>query len=394
MLLNATIRNVRRAFKEVNAFDAEGDYRPAARAALKKVLESALQDEVTRYIAAEPYERVDRREAYRCGYYFRWLLTEVGELLLQVPRIRSGPIPFRTLVAYARRPAVVDQLIVACFVLGMSTRKVAKALGAFFGTTISAQTISRIAQQLEGAVAAFHRRPLTARYRYLVLDGVVLKHRGALAARRRVLLCAYGITLEGVREFIDFYLAPSESAACWETFLRELYERGLSAEQMQLIMTDGGKGLHQALEMVWPRIPRQRCWAHKVRNVLDKVKKGHGECIKRALAAISHAESRARAICAFWSFARRYRSIYPKAVACVQADLDELLAFFSCPQTHWDGLRTTNAIERAFREVRRRTRPIGVFTNSQSLDRIVYAVIHHLNETWKETPLLEFAQRS
>lgn len=394
MLLNATIRNVRRAFKEVNAFDVEGDYRPAARAALKKILETALQGEVSQYIAAEPYERVDRREAYRCGYYFRWLLTEVGDLLLKVPRIRSAGLVFRVLSAYARRPAVVDQLILACFVLGMSTRKVAKALGAFFGTAISAQTVSRIAQQLEAAVAAFHRRPLTVCYRYLVLDGVVLKHRGALAVRRRVLLCAYGITSEGLREFIDFYLAPSESAACWEAFLRELYERGLSAEQVELVITDGGRGLHQAVELVWPRIPRQRCWAHKVRNVLDKVKKAHWPAVKQALAAISHAPTPRKAVEAFWQFAQCYRPKYPHAVACVERDLDDLLVFFDFPQAHWNALRTTNAIERAFREVRRRTRPIGVFTNSRSLDRIVYAVIHHLNETWKEAPLLEFAQRS
>jgi transposase-like protein len=394
MLLNATIRNVRRAFKEVNAFDAEGDYRPAAKAALKQVLETALKEEVTQYIAAEPYERVDRRQAYRCGYYFRWLLTEVGELLLRVPRIRSGSIPFRILSAYARRPAVIDQLILSCFVLGMSTRKVAKTLGAFFGTTLSAQTISRIAQQLDRAVAAFHRRPLRTSYCYLLLDGVVLKHRGALAVRRRVLLCAYGITQAGVREFIDFYLAPSESSAHWEAFMRDLYERGLSAEPMQLIVTDGGRGLHQALEMVWPRIARQRCWAHKVRNVLDKVKKSDWPTVKRVLAAISHAHSRSKAIAAFWTFAQRYRRLYPKAVACVQEDLDDLLLFFDCPQAHWNRLRTTNAIERAFREVRRRTRPIGVFTNSHSLERIVYAVVQHLNDTWKETPLLEFAQRS
>jgi len=394
MLLAATIRNVRRAFREVNAFEAEGDYRPAAKAALKQVLETALEGEVSRYVAAERYERVETRQAYRCGYYFRWLLTEVGDLLLRVPRIRSRGLFFQTLAAYARRPKVVDQLMLSCFVLGMSTRKVAGALGAFFGSAISAQTISRIAQQLDRAVAAFHRRPLLTRYRYLLLDGVVLKHRGALSVRRRVLLCAYGITEAGVREFIDFMLAPSESAAAWEAFLRDLYERGLNAEGMQLIVTDGGSGLHAALGIVYPRIPWQRCWAHKVRNVLDKVKKADWEAVKRALAAISHAENRSGAIRAFWAFAQRYRSLYPKAVACVETDLDDLLAFLDCPKEHWSRLRTTNAIERAFREVRRRTRPIGVFTNSQSLERMVYAVIHHLNETWKETPLLEFAQRS
>lgn len=394
MLLAATIRNVRRAFQEVNAFEAEGDYRPAARAALKQVLETALQGELTASVAAESYERVDQRRAYRCGYYFRWLLTEVGELLLRVPRIRSGGLVFRTLIAYARRPKVIDQLILSCFVLGMSTRKVARALGAFLGTTLSAQTVSRIAQQLDAAVAAFHRRPLSGSYRYLLFDGIVLKHRGALAVRRRVLLCAYGIRFSGVREFIDFSLAPSESTAAWEGFLRELYERGLIAAEAALIVTDGGPGLHAALDLVYPRIGRQRCWAHKVRNVLDKVKKAHWPAVKQALGAISHAPNHRRAVEAFWQFAQRYRRRYPSAVVCLERDLDDLLVFFGCPQAHWDRLRTTNAIERSFREVRRRTRPIGVFTNSQRLERIVYAVIHHLNETWMETPLLEFAQRS
>jgi len=393
-LLAATVRNVRRAFREVNAFEAEGDYRPAARAALQQILETALEGEVSAYIAAERYERIDRRQAYRCGHYVRELVTEVGALLLRVPRIRTGHVPFRTLVAYARRPAVVDQLILACFVLGMSTRKVARALGAFLRTTLSAQTVSRIAQQLDAAVAAFHRRPLADRYQYLLLDGVVLKHRGAVAVRRRVLLCAYGITPAGHREFIDFMLAPSESALAWEAFLRELYERGLTADAVQLIVTDGGAGLHAALELVWPRIPRQRCWAHKVRNVLDKVKKADWPTVKRALAALSHAETRAQALAAFRAWAARDRGRSPLAVACVERDLEELLAFFHCPSAHWNRLRTTNAIERAFREVRRRTRPIGVFTNSQSLDRIVYAVMQHLNATWQDAPLEEFAHTS
>lgn len=394
MLLDATLRNVRRAFREVNAFETEGDYRPAARAALQQILETALEGEVSQYIAAERYERIDRRQAYRCGHYVRELVTEVGALLLRVPRIRTGHVPFRTLVAYARRPAVIDQLILACFVLGMSTRKVARALGAFLHTTLSAQTVSRIAQQLDAAVAAFHRRPLTDRYQYLLLDGVVLKHRGALAVRKRVLLCAYGITPTGHREFIDFMLAPAESALAWEAFLRELYERGLTADAVQLIVTDGGTGLHAALDLVWPRIPRQRCWAHKVRNVLDKVKKADWPAVKRALGAISHAASRAQALTAFRAWAARDRGRYPTAVACVEQDLEDLLAFFRCPVAHWRRGRTTNAIERAFREVRRRTRPIGVFTNSQSLDRIVYAVIQHLNDTWQDTPLEEFAHNS
>lgn len=166
MLLKATVRNVRRAFREVNAFEMEGDYRPAARAALSDVLETALEGELTAAVAADRYARATTRRDYRCGSYERRLLTEVGELLLRVPRCRGGGVQFQTLRAYARRPAVLDQLILACFVLGMSTRKVATALSAFLDTTLSAQTVSRIAAQLEAAVATFHRRPLQEPYRY------------------------------------------------------------------------------------------------------------------------------------------------------------------------------------------------------------------------------------
>jgi putative transposase len=391
MLLKATVRNVRRAFREVNAFEMEGDYRPAARAALSDVLETALEGELTAAVAADRYARATTRRDYRCGSYERRLLTEVGELLLRVPRCRGGGVQFQTLRAYARRPAVLDQLILACFVLGMSTRKVATALSAFLDTTLSAQTVSRIAAQLEAAVATFHRRPLQEPYRYLLLDGVVLKHRGAVASRKRVLLCAYGITSSGVREFIDVLLAPAESATAWEAFLQDLYQRGMQGQGLGLIITDGGAGLHAALDLVYPRIPRQRCWAHKARNVLAKVRVADAAAVKQALGAISHAETRPQAIAAFWRFAQQYRRPYPHAVTCVERDLDDLLSVYSCPPAHWARLRTTNAIERAFREVRRRTRPIGVFTNSQSLDRIIYAVIHHLNESWREVPLQEFA---
>ncbi len=110
--------------------------------------------------------------------------------------------------------------------------------------------------------------------------------------------------------------------------------------------------------------------------------------------AMSHAETRAQAMAAFWRFAQPYRGRYPKAVACLERDLDDLLSYLSSPPAHRSRPRTTTIIERAFREVRRWTRPIGVLTHSRSLGRIVYAVIHHLNESWREAPLREFAHNS
>ena len=149
--------------------------------------------------------------------------------------------------------------------------------------------------------------------------------------------------------------------------------------------TDGGTGLHAALQIVYPKPLLQRCWAHKTRNVLDKVKEKDQGAVKKALNRISHAENQRAATEAYRRFASNWRKDYPRAVACVERDLDQLLSFFQIKNAKlWSRLRTTNLIERSFREVRRRTRPMGVMAHTQSLQRIVFAVFHHLNENWKK----------
>jgi transposase-like protein len=125
---------------------------------------------------------------------------------------------------------------------------------------------------------------------------------------------------------IDFYPAASESAACWEAFLADLYRRGLQGSPCQLIATDGGTGLHQALQIVYPKTLLQRCWAHKTRNVLDKVKKKDQPAVKKALNRISHAANRREAAQAYWRFSSRWRKAYPSAVLCLKKDFDQLRA--------------------------------------------------------------------
>jgi putative transposase len=141
---------------------------------------------------------------------------------------------------------------------------------------------------------------------------VVLKSKGALKVQKKILLCAFGITLEGRHEMIDFYPAASESGACWESFLNDLYRRGLEGSPCELIATDGPTGLHQALQIVYPKIVLQRCWAHKTRNVLDKVKKNDQPAVKKALTRISHAANRREATEAYWRFPPAGKSPIPR----------------------------------------------------------------------------------
>jgi putative transposase len=328
MLLDqATPGNVSRAIREINGFQWEGDFKPVARQALKELLEKRLEEEMAEYLGVSRYEHASDRHDYRNGHYLRHLLTEMGDIELLVPRSRKGKFPTKLLERYARRCRSVDKVLLACFCLGLSTRKAASVLAPVLQEKVSASTISRIAQGLNQEVDRYHSRSLEDCYEYLFFDGVVLKSKGAVKVQKKILLCAFGITKQGRHEMIDFYPAASESGACWEAFLRDLYQRGLEGKGCELIASDGGTGLHQALQIVYPKIVLQRCWAHKSRNVLDKVKRADQPAVKKALNRISHAANRREATEAYWRFCSRWKKTYPRAVACLKQDLDQLLNF-------------------------------------------------------------------
>jgi putative transposase len=377
----ATIKSLPRAFRMMKAMQAEGiewgvDYRHGARDALQTILEQEMDAALDRHLA----EMASRAEAdRRNGSYRRHLLTELGDIELAVPRSRRYS-PLAVVRAYARRAAHVDRMILACFVLGLSTRKVATALLPVLGRRISAGTVSQVAKTLDTAVAAFHRRPLKDAYKVLMLDGVVLARKTGAGAIRRPVLVALGLRPDGKKEIIDYRLAKSESAREWEEFLTDLIGRGLTGARLEMVCVDGGQGLLAALPIAFPHLPVQRCWAHKIRNVLDKVRLAQRDAVKRSLHAIMNAATERDARHAARRFADRFDHVCPAAVACLRDDLDELLTCFRYKTlAQRRAVRTTNAIERRFREVRRRTRPMGTFQDKTSMDRILFAVFTHEN---------------
>jgi transposase-like protein len=363
---------------QADGLDWDEGYRPIGRQALEKIIEAQMAAAVERYLQQlEADDVADRRN----GTYRRHLLTELGDIELAVPRTRRYS-PVEVIRAYARRTREIDRVILAGFVLGLSTRKVGETLLALLGRAVSATTVSQVAKTLDAAVAAFHRRPLANRYQALMLDGVVLARKTGAGALKRPVLVALGLRPDGKKEIIDFRLAGSESALEWERFLSDLYRRGLTGEGLDMICVDGGKGLLKALPIVLPQIPVQRCWAHKIRNVLDKVRKADQPKVKRALHKIMHAANVPQARSAARRLADRFEAQYPAAVACLRDDLDELLTCFRYKtQDQRRAVRTTNAIERRFREVRRRTRPMGTFQDRTSMDRILFAVFTHENKS-------------
>jgi transposase-like protein len=359
----------------------------------QQFLNKLMEYERREYLRYEPYQRGPERTDQANGFYARSLSTRCGMLKLKVPRSRSGGFLSQVIPRYQRRVELVNQALREVFLLGVSTRQAGRALATLVGEKVSASTVSEISKVLDESVNQWHRRPLLDHYQYLLLDGVSVRIRLGGRVQRRMALCAYGITQQGQRELIDFLLVKAEGEDTWHNFLSDLWRRGLKGSTLKLVATDGQAGLIRALARLWPRLAHQRCWAHKLRNLENKLKASQRSCLEEAkliYLAANGKEAQKR----FGKWQKRWQLRAPKAVACLAEDLEELLAFFDCPPKHWKRVRTTNVIERAFVEVRRRIRKMCAFTTRSSCERILYAVFKRMNDDWTLHPLKDFTQKN
>jgi transposase-like protein len=345
-----------------------------------------------RYLGVREYERSPERTDARNGFYERDFVTRLGTLRVRVARTRQRAFLPAGLRRLERRAAEVLVLIREAFLRGLSTRAVGRVVALLTEEAVSAQTVSRLTRDLDQAVAQFHHAPLTDDWRYVFLDGVSLRVRRPGGRKRVQLLVAYGVRAEGTRQLLAFTRSTGESQAAWEGLLHDLYRRGLEGRHLQLIVTDGCAGLAAALQTVYPRVAHQRCWVHKLRNLLGAARRRDHAAMKADAQRIYQATSRREADGYAHAFARRWRDAYPQLVTRLLHDLPELLAFFQCPRPLWRRLRTTNVIERCFVEVRRRTRPMVCFVNVQSVERIIYSIFNRFNLEWTQRTLRQFTQ--
>jgi putative transposase len=359
----------------------------------KKFWEEESVREQSRYLGWERHERGEKpgRE-YRNGFYWRSFETVLGTIRLRIARSRRKGFLPRGMEAFQRRAPELAMLIREAFLRGLSTRQVGRVMASLQMAPVSAQTVSKLTRSLDGAVKAFHQARLKDEWAYLFLDGVSLRVRRPSGRKRVQMLVAYGVRRDGSRQLLAFLRSPGESQAAWEGLLQDLYRRGREGKNLQLIITDGCPGLAAAIQTVYPRVLHQRCWVHKMRNLLEKVRKRDYDAVKAEAQAIYRADSRREAQAAFAALRTRWQALYPSLVKQLGTDLPELLSSFSFPRPLWRKLRTTNLIERCFVEVRRRTRPMVCFVNVESMDRIIYAIFNRFNEQWKNRTLRLFTQ--
>jgi len=287
---------------------------------------------------------------------------------------------------------MVEDLVQDIFLAGVSTRRVGEVISKLLDTKVSHGTVSNITKRLDKDVKEYRTKEIIDEYQYLFLDAITLKIRYNNVYHKRKVLTAYGITVFGKRELIGFMQSQGESFDAWEAFLNDLRRRGLKGENLKCIIIDGCKPLRRAVDSVYPFTSIQRCWVHKNRNVsIYLLKRYREECVDET-AKIYDAKNRYAALKAFKTWKKKWQRISDRAVVCLEKDLEELLTFYSFKESHWKKIRTTNVIERSFREVRRRTRVFSCFSNKESCDRITYAIFTHLNNNWKERSLKEFTQ--
>lgn len=351
---------------------------------------STIEAEFERFVGAAPYKRSSGRQEQRNGFRYRDFETRFGLIEdIPIPRTRRQQFRSTLFASWKRRERKITHAIADMFINGVSTRKVKNITKTIWGSQYSAATVSRANKVLQREYLQWMNRSINKPICYLFLDAVNLKVRRHWVSQES-LLCAVGITKDGTKEFLGFMLGGKESTRSWEQLLMHLIERGLSAKELKLITVDGNPGLLSALDSLLPDTPIQRCIVHKIRNVVNRCPRSLRGVVPADAKRIFYATSESEARELFREFKQRWYTQIPRVVECIEKDLDQLLAFYSFPYKHWVKIRSTNVIERSFKEFRRRIKVMETFPNELSCLRIMFSLAKMLNENWEYKPIKDF----
>jgi putative transposase len=346
--------------------------RELARAAMRVVLEGVMREELDALIGVGWGESSPKRQGYRNGSYTRDLVTNSGRIEdLQVPRDRQGQFHTQVFERYRRYEPQVAQGLTEMFVAGTSTHKVGEVAETLMGVAPSASAISRLNRDLEQQFTAWRERPLQEHWRILYLDGIHFSVRHGDQADSMMILTALGVDMAGNKEVLALRACAEEDKDGWLSLLEDIRRRG--AIQMDLIVTDGHEGLLAAVNALFSATPRQRCLLHKQRNVLNAVPRRVRQDVEAELQGIWAQPNKEGALTQLAAFKAKYGKLYPEAVRSLAEEEEHTLTFYQFPESMHRYIRTTNAIESLFSNVRQRTEQIDVFTTEMSCLTIVWA---------------------
>ena len=337
--------------------------------------------EAEEVIGAKKYERTDTRTTQRNGTRKRTLETRVGEIELEIPKLRKGTY-FPSILE--RRNMIEEALLTVvqeAYVQGISTRKMNKLFKAFGLPGIDKSKVSRICKELNEMVQQFRGRPLQTCYPYIWLDGIVLKVRENHRVVNLSLAVAIGVDQQGERHILGFELGAGESEAFWLEFLRSIKKRGLA--KVMLITSDAHSGLVSALSQVFSGAAWQRCTVHFMRNVLAQVAHKDKKQVADALKLIFDQSDHRTALIYLEHLATAMHQRWPKAAEMLLEAKEDILVYKTFPEEHHRSIHSVNPLERLNREIRRRTRVVGVFPDRPSVYRLVGTLLMNVDEDWR-----------
>jgi len=356
------------------------------------ILKVGLQAEVESFLGRQKYERMaGSRSGYLNGMgRARMIKTKAGDLRVAAHRVKDSDEAYQSkiLPRFVRKSEAVMNVIPNLYLEGLSTRDFQRALAPLWRKSgLSRSSISRCNQELKKEFRAWRERDLgEEEILFLFMDGFYLGVKGG-TKEKDCLMVAHGVRKDGSRVVLGISLGHRESTESWKIVFDDLENRGL--RKPLLLISDGNGGLIRAAKDCWGDMPRQRCIVHRMRNILAQVPKAHRGTVKRGLRNIFYAASEAEAQAAAGRFVRQYGDSFPNACAILGRDLADCLTFYRFPQIYWKRIRTSNVLERSFKEVRRRTNVIGRFPNEMSALLVVWGVLEKERIKWQRIRIRE-----
>jgi putative transposase len=360
----------------------EHDVQSDVEARVRQGVKAVLEEEMTQHLQAGYRELTPTRRGERNGYYKRNLVTPAGKIeRLEVPRDREGEFVTELFERYKRMTGDVEEAILEMYLSGISVRKIAGVTEALSRVKVGKDAVSRIARRLEEQQREWRDRSVEEKgYPYLYLDATYLKVRWASRVTTMALLVCVGVDEGGFREVLAVEVAGSEKGAAYASMLRGLVDRGLSG--VRLVVSDDHEGIKAAVSGELPGAGWQRCVVHFERNVLSHVPASEMSEVADDLKAVFKVRREKTARTLAEEFVEYYGKRFPKAVSVFEAGIEEALAYLSFPGSHHAKLRTTNMLERLFKEVKRRTRVVGVFPNETSASTLATEIALRSSEEW------------
>jgi putative transposase len=348
------------------------------RAMAEMVLDFLMEAEVTQKVGAEPHERTEERSGYRNGHRERRWDTRLGTLSLKVPKVREGGYVPSFIEHRKRSEQALISVIQEAVVQGVSTRKIETVLAEFGIAGVSAGQVSQLCTALDEKVRQFRERPL-GESRYVWVDALYEKVREDDRVESMAVVIATGVNAQGRREVLGFDVIPTETEEGWTQFFKSLKERGLSG--VQLVISDAHGGLkgsaRKVLKAEW-----QRCKVHFYRNVLSQVPKRSQAEVSEAMKSVFVQRDEKSAKTKAADLVKQFQSRFAKAMDIFEAGVDDVLSYLHYPAGHRIRISSTNPLERLNREIRRRTRVIGIFPHRGACLRLIGMLLVEIHEDW------------